>query len=581
MEYRNTNSWKKCIRYVLYGGNIPVSLQYSPYDGRNHCSELALLPLEQDIALIVVVTSTSLNGERFKVLSGEFDRKNSSKRILIVLPIICLLTALTFSANISAPATSVYTHRTIALSALDYSSASSINEFHIPQNLSYPLGLATDAKGNVWFAEGNTDTIEEFNPNNQTFRAFHIPIPNQLAFIWTPVFDSSGNLWFTTANGSDIWQLNTTNGQFMSFSTGNPNVQPYTLAYNSATDQLWFTSLVSDQFGVFQLSGGSASLLNVYDLPVTQTPKFGSLGAAAIALDSQGNVYVTESYVGQIAKFNQSTGMLEHVWQLLPKGTEPFGIAVDPSTGAIWFTNHATSDFGYINQTSNSVTQFSTSVFYYNGSPEVTLPYWIYISSSGMIWFNEHIGNRIARFDPSTLELTEFNVPTPNSGPIKLTLDNARGLVWFSEFSGNNIGMLDQNQSLSPDIVLSKSSFTLSGNSLTIQVNISSKSVLPLNISSTASVTGVLASNFSVSTSSSSNSQATVTLSRGSSLASGLYSITFCTNDYNPVRSCAVASINVEPTGNTYLLILLGAAAVGISLAISIYFVRRWQSRVR
>jgi streptogramin lyase len=517
------------------------------------------------------------------VLRGEFDRKNSRKRILIVVPIICLLIALIFSANISTPATSAYTQRTIALSALDYSSSSPISEYPIPQNLSYPIGLATDGKGNVWFAEGNTDTIEEFIPNNQTFRAFHIPIPSQLVFIWTPVFDSSGNLWFTTGNGSDIWRLNTTNGQFMSFSTGNPDVQPYTLAYNPATNRLWFTSFASDQFGVFQLSGGSATLLNVYNLPITQPLKFGSLGAAAITLDNQGNVYVTESYVGEIAKFNQSTGMLEHVWQLLPKGSEPLGIAVDPSTGAIWFTNHATSDFGYINQTSNTVTQFSTSVFYYNGSPEVTLPYWIYVSSSGMIWFNEHIGNSIARFDPNNLQLTEFTVPTPNSEPIKLTLDDARGLVWFSEFTGNKIGMLEQNQSLSPDIVLSKSSFTLSGNSLTIQMNISSKSVLPLNVSSTASITGILGSNFSFSTtsSSSSSSQATVTISRGGSLSPGLYDLTFCTNDYNPVRSCAIAMVNVEPTPSIYLLILIGVAAVGVSVAISVFFVRRWQHRVR
>ena len=516
------------------------------------------------------------------MLSGEFHRKNSSKRILIVLPIICLLTALTFSANTSTAATSVYAQRTIAVSGLDYTSALPINEFHVPQNLSYPIGLATDSKGNVWFGEGNTDTIEEFIPNNQTFRAFHIPVPSQFAFIWTPVFDSSGNLWFTIANGSDIWRLNTTNGQFMSFSTGNPDVQPYTLAYNPTTNRLWFTSFASDQFGVFQLSGGSATLLNVYDLPVTGTLKFGSLGAAAIALDTQGNVYVTESYVGEIAKFNQSTGMLEHVW-LLPKGAEPLGIAVDPKTQFIWFTNHATSDFGYINQTSNTVTQFSTSVFYYNGSPEVTLPYWIYISSSGMIWFNEHVGNRIARFDPNNLWLTEFTVPTPNSQPIKLTLDNTRGLVWFSEFAGNKIGMLSQNESLSPDIVLSKNSFTLSGNSLSIQMNISSKSALPLNLSSTASITGILGSNFTFSTtsSSSSGSQTTVTISRGGSLSPGLYDLTFCTNNYNPVRSCAIAMVNVEPVPSIYLLILIGVAAVGVSVAISIFFVRRWQRRVR
>jgi virginiamycin B lyase len=460
------------------------------------------------------------------------------------------------------------------------SPTATITEFPLQQKLAYPLGLVTDSRGNVWFGQGNTDTIEEFIPANQSFRSFPIPVTAQFAWVWTPVFDSSGNLWFTTTNGSNIWRLNTTSGQFESFGTGNPNVQPYTLAYNPTTNQLWFTSFASDQFGVFQLSDGSASLPNVYDLPVTGSLKFGSLGAAAIALDSHGNVYVTESYVGEIAKFSQLTGDLEHVWQL-PNGSQPLGIAVDPKTDNIWFTNHATSHFGYINQTSNKVTEFSTSTFYYNGSPEVTLPYWIYISSSGMIWFNEHIGDRIARFDPSNMQLTEFQVPTPNSEPIKLTLDNTRGLVWFSEFSGNKIGMLEQNQSLSPQIVLSKSSFTLSGNSLTFMANISSTNAIPFNVSSTASKFGILGSNFTVYSADSSSSHVTVTISRGSQLASGTYYITICTNQYNPVRSCAIASINVEPTVNIYLAIVLSVAAVAASLGISIYFVRGWQKRVR
>ncbi|MHB8568486.1 MAG: Vgb family protein [Nitrososphaerales archaeon] len=140
-----------------------------------------------------------------------------------------------------------------------------IREFKIPQNNSYRLGLATDSNGNGWFGEGNTDSIVEFITSNQTFRSFHVAISPQLAFIWTPVFDSSGNLWFTTTNGSLIWRLNTKNGQFASFTTSNQNTQPYTLAYDAQSNQLWFTSLFSNQFGAFQLSSdGFASLVNFY-----------------------------------------------------------------------------------------------------------------------------------------------------------------------------------------------------------------------------------------------------------------------------------------------------------------------------
>src|SRR5579875_1193913 len=95
--------------------------------------------------------------------------------------------------------------RRLVTLSVDQPAIQPIKEFPIPQNLSYPIGLALDQNGNVWFGEGNTDVIEGFFPANQSFRAFHIPISSQLAFIWTPLFDTRGNLWFTTTNGPTIW----------------------------------------------------------------------------------------------------------------------------------------------------------------------------------------------------------------------------------------------------------------------------------------------------------------------------------------------------------------------------------------
>jgi virginiamycin B lyase len=516
-------------------------------------------------------------------------KKQTTLETILLVALVSVLISIgsTRSSHVSVAGQSKYPKLVDALSSYsDISSTFSpsstpIQEFQLPLNNSYPLGLVTDSQGNVFFGEAGTDNIEEFIPTNQTFRSFHIPISSQLAWIWTPVFDSSGDLWFTTTNGSDIWRLDPTSGQFTPFSTGNPNVQPYALAYENSSNQIWFTSFLSNQFGAFQLSGSdSASPVKLYNLTVTQGSVSGSIGAGAIALDNSGNVYVSESFAAKIAKFSQSNGQLEKDWTL-PRGSNPLGIVVDPRTGFIWFTNHATDFFGYVNQTSNIITQFSTSPFLFNGNPEVTLPYWIYLSSSGVIWFNEHIGDRIARFDPNTTTLTEFNVPTPQSEPIKLTLDNQRGLVWFSEFTGNKIGMLEQNQSLSSQISLSNSSLILTGSSAKVEVTVSSGNLLPLNVSSTASTLGVVEPNFTISTQKISSSQLSLQIARGDQLSPGSYYLTFCSNQALAVRSCALASILVEPSQpNYYVDIFIAVAVIVVAVAISIYFVRKWKSRV-
>jgi virginiamycin B lyase len=51
-----------------------------------------------------------------------------------------------------------------------------------------------------------------------------------------------------------------------------------------------------------------------------------------------------------------------------------------------------------------------------NNVPEgaYTLPYWIEKGFDGSLWFNEHEGNKIARFQPSDKTLYEYWIPTQN-----------------------------------------------------------------------------------------------------------------------------------------------------------------------
>ena len=449
-----------------------------------------------------------------------------------------------------------------------------ITEYPLNQSQAYPLGLAVDSRGNLWFGETNSDAIIEFLPQSQSFRSFHIPVSPQLVWVWTPVFDNNGNLWFTTTNGSVIWRLNPSNGQFANFSTGNPTTIPYNLAFDSVSNTIWFVSLNSSQFGDFRLNGNGAQIQSIYDIP-TNGP--GPIGSSDIALDQQGNVYIADSFVGQILKFSTADGSLEHVYTL-PKGSQPLGLAIDQATDAIWFTNHGSSFFGYVNQTSGVVTEFSTSTITFKGSYEVTLPYWIQISSSGMIWFNEHIGNKIARFDPSNYELTEFSVPTPSSEPIKFILDNQRGLVWFSEFTGNKIGMLEQNSSLQSNLFLSSQKLTLSGNSVSLTASTSSNGSLVF--SSTASITGEIGDNFTISTSAQGSSQS-ITINRGSSLQDGTYQLTICTSSASPLRTCRIAFINVKKQSSFFSQyeIEIAIAAIAVTLGLSLYFVLKWNRR--
>src|SRR6185503_1470601 len=90
-------------------------------------------------------------------------------------------------------------------------------------------------------------------------------------------------------------------------------------------------------------------------------------------------------------------------------------------------------------------------------------PVGIAIDEKGNLWFNEHIGNKIAKFNPTDGTLIEYWIPTQNSlwAPctpnekscgISNTLQFSIGKnnqVWFSEWTENKLGMLNSSKPLS------------------------------------------------------------------------------------------------------------------------------------
>jgi virginiamycin B lyase len=61
----------------------------------------------------------------------------------------------------------------------------------------------------------------------------------------------------------------------------------------------------------------------------------------------------------------------------------------------------------------------------------------------GNLWFTEHgpNGNRVGRFSLADSTITEFDLPNPNSLPRGLAV-GADNNVWFAEYNANRIGMI-------------------------------------------------------------------------------------------------------------------------------------------
>jgi virginiamycin B lyase len=61
----------------------------------------------------------------------------------------------------------------------------------------------------------------------------------------------------------------------------------------------------------------------------------------------------------------------------------------------------------------------------------------------GSVWFTEKSANKVARLNPATGAVTEYNVPTTASAPDQITA-TPDGNVWFTERYGRHLGKISQ-----------------------------------------------------------------------------------------------------------------------------------------
>ena len=444
-----------------------------------------------------------------------------------------------------------------------------VSTFSIPEPTAYPLGIATDGAGHVWFAEDNTDAIVELVRSSSIFETFNIPTQHHLAWIWFMVFDGDGNLWFADESQQLIWRFNPATGTFANFTAG--SAYPFALHFDTVRSRMWFTSLKTGQVGYFVIRGGEAKLGPLANLsaPIPGT------GVSGIEVDPSGNAYVAESFQAKIVELNGSTLSEVREWRL-PTGTQPVGLALDAARGRLWFTNHASSFFGYVGLGSGGYVEYSTSLVFSGGSYEVSLPYWIDVSSSGYVWFNEHIANRIARFDPGLVQLTEFDIPTGNSSPLMLALDDERGAVWFTEFAGNAVGMVQENSSLDQKVQVSVQTVDLNPSS---SFTAAPEPIAPApSVGLTAVSTGAPEPDFAVSTKASDGAyQVGITTHQAKP---GNYTGSVCFL-YPRTNQCGYLMVIVAQPGSTLSLLYAVYAAAGAGVAILVLALLRESKRER
>ena len=139
----------------------------------------------------------------------------------------------------------------LVLSARASYAAPAAEFYTIPTPLAFPIAIAADRKGEIWFLESDSNKLGRFRPETGTFSEYEIPtvksIPVDVAV------DSKGMVWFLEQDANQVGVFNPARGTFAEYEVPTPKSQPYKLALDKK-GRVWFTEFSAGKIGVFDPS---------------------------------------------------------------------------------------------------------------------------------------------------------------------------------------------------------------------------------------------------------------------------------------------------------------------------------------
>lgn len=162
-----------------------------------------------------------------------------------------------------------------------------------------------------------------------------------------------------------------------------------------------------------------------YAIPTDKSQPFG------ITAGPFGTMWFTEGNANKIGKIAMNGHITEYP---VPTADSNPGSLVTGMGGAVWFVERFGNKIGRITTDGNQVNEYAIPTA---GQPATTasgqtvttsLPQGIVNGPDNALWFTEQAGNKIGRITADGT-ITEYPLPTANSGPRGIALGGAGGFV--------------------------------------------------------------------------------------------------------------------------------------------------------
>jgi virginiamycin B lyase len=286
-----------------------------------------------------------------------------------------------------------------------------VAEHVLPPGAEAPFGISAGPRHSVWFGAG--DYVGRVSNRG---RVSVSKVPTADANVGWLTQGPDHAVWFAERDGNKIGRVDA-RGRITETALPTPDSVPQALVFDRS-GRLWYTASEVGKLGRLNADG------TITEFPVPT----GDALPLGMALGPDDALWFTERSAEKIGRFDlRRESFTEYP---LPEGANPQRIVLG-ADGALWFTEARPSKVGRIT-TGGQVTEYAVP----------SQPVGIVADRKGL-WYAGYNTARIGQLRYDGTLVAEYQVPTPDSRPIQITLRPGRGTdVWFTEQGANRIGHL-------------------------------------------------------------------------------------------------------------------------------------------
>jgi virginiamycin B lyase len=305
-------------------------------------------------------------------------------------------------------------------------------EYELPPNAG-AHDITVDSKGIGWVCE-RAGRIGRLDPQTFVFTPVSLPpAASKRLFLQAIQIDPKDRLWFVDGGPNHRWlTYDVKSGEFnvfvapkakMGFATGNTMRM-------LADGSVWLTGNATNQ--IVRLDP-STHKFTAYEVPAG-IKRGGNATPYGMAVSGDGKIWFAEHFEDLMGRLDPATGKIDEFPIPVPGPVMPRRMAAD-AEGNLWVGLHEAGKLMKIDYKTTKMT-------IYTPPTQPSGPYSVSVDlKHNLIWFSEHLADKIARFDPRTETYAEFPLPHADSDVRRIEVDqNNPNRVWYSGNDSSRMG---------------------------------------------------------------------------------------------------------------------------------------------